>query len=73
MTTTQQQSTLENSISILMLSNTRITKEAIMREVENNPKIIDWNSFELDTDYISFNKRKSRSIARTYFTELYKK
>jgi len=73
MTTTQQQSTLENSISILMLSNARITKEAIMREVTNNTEIIDWNSLELDTEYISFNKRKSRSIARTYFTEVYKK
>lgn len=73
MTTTQQQSTLENAISKLMLSNARITKEAIMREVTNNTEIIDWNSFELDADYISFNKRKSRSIARTYFTEVYKK
>ena len=73
MTTTQQQTRLENAISTLMLSNARITKEAIMREVTNNPEIIDWNSLELDTDYISFNKRKSRSIARTYFTEVYKK
>lgn len=73
MTTTQQQTRLENAISTLMLSNARITKEAIMREVINNPEIIDWTSLELDTDYISFNKRKSRSIARTYFTEVYKK
>ena len=51
----------------------KLSSFELFRKNINNPEIIDWTSLELDTDYISFNKRKSRSIARTYFTEVYKK